>query len=120
VNKLKLQNVWVAVRSILFALLLASIATAEPASSVQGAIDFHEISSVALTSRAWTALAAKDFDAVAAYTGKCRELYEAEARRQQSDLASFIPSSERDRILSLWALNDVAVCYLIAGQSLEL
>jgi len=120
VPRLKLHNAGGAGLFVLIMSLLASIINAETPSSLQRGGDFSVTSSAALTRLAWTALAAKDFDAVAAYTAKCRELYEAEARRQQSGLTAVIPASERERIFSLSSLNDVAVCYLVAGQGLEL
>ena len=117
---LKPHTSWIVAVLILVGTGAASAGSPGPNSTTQGNVDFSDTSSAALTARAWTALANRDFAAVAAYTGKCRELYETDAKRQQSGLTAFIPSVERERILSLWALNDVAVCYLIAGQSQEI
>lgn len=108
---------------VCLALLLATadaVASAGPATLPAARFDFSVTTSAALTARAWDALAARDFEAVVAYTEKCRDLYEAEARRQQATLTAIIPAAEREKIFSLSALNDVAVCYLIAAQGREL
>ncbi len=108
---------------VLLALLLGPVdAGANDNAVVRGPkeFDLSTTTSAALTKRAWDALAARDFEAVAEYTGKCRELFEAEARLQQGSLAAIIPAIEREKILVLSALNDVAACYFIAGQAHEL
>jgi hypothetical protein len=110
---------------VFFALLLGPVnagasASAEPVVLGQQGLDFSTVTSGVLTKRAWDALAAKDFEVVFASTGKCRELFEAEARQQHSSLTAIIPAIEREKILALSALNDVAACYFIAGQAREL
>jgi hypothetical protein len=78
--------------------------------------DFGDQSSATLTKKAWEALAAGDEKLVLAYTGKCRELYEAEARKQQAGLTGFAPA---DTAHDFWALNDVGTCLFIEGQLRE-
>jgi hypothetical protein len=78
--------------------------------------DYGDHSSATLTTKAWESLAAGDADLVAAYVGKCRELYEAEAKKQQAGLAEFAPA---EKAHDFWALNDVGTCTFIEGQSLE-
>jgi len=78
--------------------------------------DFGDHSSATLTTKAWESLAAGDGDLVAAYVGKCRELYEAEAKKQQAGLTEFAPA---EKAHDFWALNDVGTCTFIEGQSLE-
>ena len=45
-----------------------------------------------------------------------KELYEAEALKQQAAQTDFLPA---DKGHSAWALNDVGTCYFIEGQLLE-
>ena len=78
--------------------------------------DFGDQSSATLTKKAWEALAAGDEKLVLAYTGKCRELYAAEARAQQAGLLAFAPA---DKAHDFWALNDVGTCLFIEGQLFE-
>lgn len=78
--------------------------------------DFGDHSSATLTARAWGALDESQLELALAYTGKCRELYLAEARKQQASLADFAPDDEAHR---LWALNDVGTCLFIEGKIRE-
>lgn len=78
--------------------------------------DFGDTSSAALTKKAWEALAAGEDELVVAYTGKCRELYGAEAKKQQAALADFATA---DAAHDPWALNDVGTCLFIEGQLRE-
>lgn len=78
--------------------------------------DFGDHTSATLTGKAWKALAGGEHDKVAAFTGKCRELYAAEAQKQQKALTDFLPA---DKAHSAWALNDVGTCLFIEAQSLE-
>jgi tetratricopeptide (TPR) repeat protein len=77
--------------------------------------DFGDYKSETLTTKAWGALTENDHRGVELYTKKCIELYEAEANTQQGGLSDFAPS---EKASSYWALNDVATCYFILGQSL--
>ncbi|MFM7413967.1 MAG: beta-glucanase precursor [Planctomycetota bacterium] len=84
--------------------------------AVAAARDYGDHSSATLTKKAWEALAAGDGDLVLAYTGKCRELYEAEAKKQQAALTDFAPA---EKAHDSWALNDVGTCLFIVGQLQE-
>ena len=75
--------------------------------------DFGDHSSATLTKKAWEALAAGQDDMVLAYTAKCRELYEAEAKTQQAGLTEFAAA---EKAHDFWALNDVGTCLFIEGQ----
>lgn len=81
-----------------------------------GAYDFGDFTSQTLTAKAWEALKLGDHAAVAVYTKTCIELYEAEAKTQQASLRAFAPEA---RVFEYWALNDVATCYFILGESLR-
>jgi hypothetical protein len=100
-------------RWMAFVLFVGSMLLASGLTSAQ---DFGDHSSATLTTKAWESLAAGDGDLVAAYVGKCRELYEAEAKKQQAGLAEFAPA---DKAHDFWALNDVGTCTFIEAQSLE-
>jgi hypothetical protein len=78
--------------------------------------DFGDQSSATLTKKAWEALAAGNGEHVLAYTGKCRELYAAEAKKQQESLTDFATA---DKAHDAWALNDVGACLFIEGQLRE-
>ena len=77
--------------------------------------DFGDYKSMTLTTKAWGALNKMDHQGVELYTKKCLELYEAEAKKQQAELKNFAPAED---VSKYWALNDVATCYFILGQSL--
>ena len=79
-------------------------------------VDFGDYSSLTLTVRAWEALGRGDAAAVAAYTKMCITLYEAEAKQQQASLKDF---ASKEHAFEPWALNDVATCYFILGESLR-
>jgi hypothetical protein len=75
--------------------------------------DFSDESSSALTVKSWEALNSKDEQALVAYTSRCIELYQEEARDQQAKLSDFAPAgSEAD----YESLNNVAVCYFMLGE----
>ncbi|MFM7245799.1 MAG: beta-glucanase precursor [Planctomycetaceae bacterium] len=98
-------------------LLRAGVVAVALAAAVSGVSqDFGDQSSATLTKKAWEALAAGDEKLVLAYTGKCRELYAAEARTQQASLTAFAPA---DKAHDFWALNDVGTCLFIEGQLFE-
>jgi tetratricopeptide (TPR) repeat protein len=77
--------------------------------------DFGDYTSQTLTTKAWGVLETNDHKGVELYTKKCIELYEAEAVKQQASLSDFAP---KDKAFDYWALNDVATCYFILGESL--
>ncbi|MBI4323540.1 MAG: tetratricopeptide repeat protein [Candidatus Omnitrophica bacterium] len=94
----------------------APTAPASVAQTGQPQYDFGNLTSETLTRKAWDALKGGDHAAVEAYTKKCIQLYEAKAVQQASGLTAFAP---KDQAAGYWALNDVATCYLIHGQSLS-
>jgi len=91
----------------------APTAAAAPAA---GNYDFGDASSQTLTTDAWKALEAKDYAAVAAYTGKCQDLYKDTAIQQQGSLQAPAP---KENASQYWALNDVGTCYFIQGKAAE-
>ncbi|UCB56792.1 MAG: hypothetical protein JSV30_06265 [Candidatus Omnitrophota bacterium] len=93
--------------AILLILLQAGLVCAE--------YDFGDESSSYLAMKAWEALGKKDYEAVWAYTQKCIDLYQKEARRQQSSLSAF-PAREKQMIFNV--LNNVATCYFIRAEVL--
>lgn len=102
--------------ALISALLFATIPTLR---AQESKIDFGDHVSSTLTSKAWTAQGAKDVAAVKAYVNKCKELYQAEALKQQASLTEAVPTSDKDKVFAQWALNDVGTCYFILGQALE-
>jgi len=84
-------------------------------STIGTAYDFGDYTSETLTTKAWKALEANDHKGVELYTKKCVELYEADAKKQQASLMEFAPN---EKAFNYWALNDVATCYFILGESL--
>ena len=77
--------------------------------------NFGDYTSQTLTTSAWEALNSNDHKGVELYTKKCIELYEPEARKQQAGLTDYL---SKDKAFDAWALNDVATCYFILGDSL--
>ena len=77
--------------------------------------DFGDYTSSTLTVKGWGALGKNDIRGVELYTKKCFELYEAEAKKQQTSLTDFAP---KDKAFDYWALNDVGTSYFILGESL--
>jgi hypothetical protein len=75
--------------------------------------DFSDESILALTVKAWEALNSKDEQALLAYTSRCTELYQEQARDQQAKLDDFAPPDLR---ASYEALNNVAACYFMLGE----
>ena len=98
----------------IFALLFMAIACVCPAFAAEH--DFGDQSSSTLTGKAWKAMERNDLEAVKAYTGRCRELYEAQALKMQEGLTE-TPSKEKAH--DFWALNDVGTCLFILGTALE-
>ncbi|MBF0387920.1 MAG: tetratricopeptide repeat protein [Candidatus Omnitrophica bacterium] len=79
-------------------------------------LDFGDMSSSAISTKAWEALAKKDLDGVQAYVNKNIELYGARAREMQASLKEF-PWESQEKIYSFWALNDVGTSLFILGQA---
>ncbi|MBI3996708.1 MAG: tetratricopeptide repeat protein [Candidatus Omnitrophica bacterium] len=78
------------------------------------AYDFGDYTSQTLTTKAWEVLEKQDYKGVELYTKKCIELYEGDAKKQQASLTEFAP---KEKAFDYWALNDIATCYFILGES---
>lgn len=78
-------------------------------------LDYGDYRSVTLMVKGWETLGEGKYEDAVAYTRKCVELYEEEARKMQASLSSK-PSS--DVVNDYWALNDVGTCYFIMGEAL--
>jgi hypothetical protein len=91
-------------------------ATPTPAAAPAPALDFGDGTSATLTQKAWQALEAKNYAAVAGYTGKCIESFKTQALQMQGTLKEPAP---KETASSLWALNDVGTCYFISGKALD-
>jgi tetratricopeptide (TPR) repeat protein len=96
--------------------------TVEKAKAVEGVdigrregteYDFSDESVLALAVKGWEALNKKDEQALLAYTSRCIELYQEEARNQQAQLSDFATPELRG---SYEALNNVAACYFMLGE----
>ena len=96
-------------------IIVVVIAVLGVSSTVVGQ-DFGDHKSSTLTSKAWEALGKGQYEAALLSIAKCKELYEAEAVKQQAAQTDFLPA---DKGHSAWALNDVGTCYFIEGQLLE-
>lgn len=102
--------------------LAACIAAAALPLSAQDAapkLDFGDHGSATITGKAWASYAAKNVAEVKGYVAKIRELYEAEALKQQASLTAPVPTDDKDKVFSYWALNDVGTSLFILGQTLE-
>lgn len=108
-------GLWKPIRRLVGSLAGAMIAISIAPSIAAFGQDFGDHKSATLAGKAWQALGEGEHDLVAAYTGKCRELYEGEAVKQQASLTGFAPAEQAH---SYWALNDVGTCLFIAGESL--
>jgi hypothetical protein len=97
-----------------FAMILPVSAQVPPAETPK--YDFGDFKSSTLTEKAWGAFGKKDYAAAKAYAGKCREMYQEEALKQQGTLEAVAP---KEKAFDYWALNDVGTCTLILGNSLE-
>ena len=84
-------------------------------STIGTAYDFGDYTSQTLTTKAWQSLERNDHKGVEIYTKKCIELYEGDAKKQQAAMTDYAP---KDTAFNAWALNDVATCYFILGESL--
>lgn len=97
----------------------APVMRAQGTPGVPGQYEFGDQGSATLTGKAWQAYEASDIAAVKAYTGRCIELYKADAIKQQASLTEPVPTSNPEAVHAMWALNDVGTCYFILGQALE-
>ena len=90
---------------------------ATPPPTAASKLDFGDFSSSALTTKAWGALEAKNYDDAIAYTGKCIDMYKAKAVEMQKALPA--PTTDKDQTFAQWALNDVGTAYFIQAKALE-
>ncbi len=81
-------------------------------------VDLSDVSSSALTSKAWEALGAQDLKAVDTYVAKILELYEKQALEMQASLKMYAWES-KDKVFSYWALNDVGTALYIQGKAYQ-
>jgi len=80
------------------------------------AYNFGDFRSSTLAGKAWAALSEKNLDAVLAYTNKCIEMYENNARTMQAGLKEY-PAGDDQKVFSYWALNDIATSLFIQGEA---
>lgn len=92
---------------------VATVAACMLAIAAAWAQDFGDHSSATLTGKAWKALGEADPEQALTYTKKCREMYLAEAVKQQKGLTGYVPA---EKAHDMWALNDVGTCLFIEGQ----
>lgn len=90
-------------------------ASSDKLTTVGTPYDFGDYRSETLTTKAWSALGQADHKGVELYVKKCVSLYEAKAKEHQAELSDF---ATKDKAFDYWALNDVATCYFILGESL--
>lgn len=81
-------------------------------------VDFGDQKSETLTGKAWKALDEQKLDEALAYTGKCIELYEKEAKKMQEALKELPAEEPKEETQKRWALNDVGTCLFIKGEVL--
>mgnify|MGYP000896870432 CR=1 FL=1 len=79
-------------------------------------VDFGDMKSSTLTTKAWDAYNKNDLEGVLTYTNKCISLYGAKAKEMQDSLTEY-PWENNDKIFSYWALNDVGTCLFIQGDA---
>ena len=84
-------------------------------------VDFGDMSSSTLTTKAWEAYNNNDLESVLTYTNKCISLYGAKAKEMQASLTEYPwgkdEKENKEKIFSYWALNDVGTCIFIQGDA---
>ena len=106
-------------KMVMVTVLLACVAAGPVLAQEKAAAssyNFGDFRSSTLATKAWKALGDKDLDGVLVYTNKCLELYSENARAMQAGLKEY-PVGDDQKIFSFWALNDVATCLFIQGES---
>lgn len=83
-------------------------------SLVWGVTQIEDHGSETLTNNAWAAFNEGDFKSAVKIASQCVGLYAHEAKRQQKQLKNF---ASHDKAHEYWALNHVAACYYIMGES---
>ena len=81
-------------------------------------LDFGDYTSSFMTTQAWKALDASDYESVMTYANKVIEMYSDQAKKMQSSLTEY-PWESKDKIFSYWALNDVGTSLYIKGEALK-
>lgn len=81
--------------------------------------DFGDFSSQTLTGKAWEAYVKGDFDLTLKYTAKCKEMFMADAKKQQEEVKALETKPTGEAVHEFWALNDVGTCLFIEGQVYE-
>ncbi|HOD11973.1 MAG TPA: tetratricopeptide repeat protein [Candidatus Omnitrophota bacterium] len=79
-------------------------------------VDFGDMKSSTLTTKAWEAYNKNDLESVLLYTNKCIATYGEEAKKMQASLSEY-PWENNEKIFSYWALNDVGTCFFIQGDA---
>ncbi len=100
--------------SLCLAFLLFSGSSARAGDGTPAAKNSAESSSTLIT-KSWQAHGSGDVEATFKYTGRCIELYSAEALKQQESLKGM--PSNKDEIQAVAVLNDVATAYFIQAES---
>jgi len=80
------------------------------------AYNYGDYRSETLVGKAWKALGENDLEAVLAFTNKCVELYDGQARKMQASLTDFATGG-KDEIFAYWALNDIATGTFIQAEA---
>ncbi|MBN1521964.1 MAG: tetratricopeptide repeat protein [Candidatus Aureabacteria bacterium] len=83
---------------------------------MESGVDFGNMKSETLVSKAWEALVAGRYDQVNAYVDKTLQMYDKKAKEMQSSLQDF-PTKEK--AFDYWALNDVGTILFIKAKSLQ-
>ena len=86
-------------------------------------VDFGDYTSETLTTNAWKAWDAGEYEKVEIYIDKCFSLFEKKAHEMQAGLRAPVEAGKnlqnRKEVFQQWALNDVATCYFIKGLLLR-
>lgn len=82
-------------------------------------VDYGDYTSSTLTTKAWGALNAKEYDSVIALVNKNLELYGAKAKEMQASLKEYAWES-KEKTMSYWALNDIGTSLFILGEAYRL
>lgn len=82
-------------------------------------LDLGDGTSAVITTKAWEALGAKNYEQAIAYAKTCVTRYETQAVEMQKELKAPVPPDDREAVSKKWALNDVGTCLFIMGQALE-
>lgn len=103
-------------------LAIGCASTKSPQYNASGELDYGDYTSQTLTTNAWDALNAGDYEIAIKYTEKCIELYEEKAKEMQAAVAAQPASRSKqspDQVHAMWALNDVGTSYYIRGEALR-